>query len=145
MDRSSSPPANTHGHPDTGARYSQAELEAELQARTAELRSQLEERHHAEEALRSQARLLELTRAVAVSANQAASVDEALQSCVDQVGALLGWAVGHAFVSAPGTQEMLSTSIWHLQDPARFQRLREATEQLSLGVGQGLPGRVCQT
>lgn len=57
-----------------------------------------------------------------------------------------GWPVGHAYVCCgqPGG-ELVSSGIWHLGDPARFDAFRQATEATSFACRRGLPGQILET
>jgi len=87
------------------------------------------------------AALIRLLQVVAVAANEAESVEAALQTCLDAVCAHTGWPLGHAWlVDAAGV--LVPTGIWHTADPAAFPRFREATAQTRLAPGEGVAGRV---
>ena len=87
------------------------------------------------------AALIRLLQVVAVAANEAESVEAALQTCLDAVCAHTGWPLGHAWlVDAAGV--LVPTGIWHTADSAAFPRFREATAQTRLAPGEGVAGRV---
>ena len=82
----------------------------------------LVERHQrakeAELALREQTAVVELLQVVAVAANEAVTVDEAMRLCLNRVCAHSGWPVGHVYALAEnGSGALASTAIWHLADP----------------------------
>ena len=80
---------------------------------------------------------------MAVAANEATRVDEAVRLGLERVCAHTGWPVGHAFVLAgDGTGELAPAAAWHLADPERFAPFRAATEASRFAPGRGLPGRV---
>jgi PAS domain S-box-containing protein len=86
---------------------------------------------------------LQLLEEIATSANQASSVQEAMQSTLDRVCAFTRWPIRHVyFAPEENTGPMVSTNIWHLTDDDRFDRFREATERTDFPPGTGLPGRV---
>jgi PAS domain S-box-containing protein len=86
---------------------------------------------------------LQLLEEIATSANQASSVQEAMQSTLDRVCAFTRWPIGHVyFAPEENTGPMESNSIWHLTGDDRFDQFREATERLDFPPGAGLPGRV---
>jgi len=100
----------------------------------------MSEAAHEMSALASRAfRLLQVT---AVAANQATTVEEAMKACIDAVCGECGWPVGHFYLPASDGAELSSSSVWHLDDPSRFEAFRRTTEALRLRRGQGLPGRV---
>jgi signal transduction histidine kinase len=92
---------------------------------------------------RQQTAFVHLLQVVAVTANEASTVEEALQRCLDQVCGQTGWPVGHAYLLADdGTGALVPTALWHLDAPERFATFRQVTEAMRLGPGAGLPGRV---
>ncbi|MFL5383486.1 MAG: sensor histidine kinase [Longimicrobiaceae bacterium] len=90
------------------------------------------------------AALIELLQVVAVAANEAESVDAALQTCLDAVCAHTGWPLGHAFLT-DASGALVATGIWHADPPDRFPRFRAATEEARFAPGQGIAGRVLAT
>ena len=103
-------------------------------------------RKHTEEVLREQSALVQLLQDVAVASNEARTVDDALQACLDRVCAHTGWPVGHAYLlSDSDAEEMVPTRLWYLDDPVRFEVFRRVTEATPLVRGSGLPGRVLAT
>ena len=96
-----------------------------------------------EEALRSKTAKLALMEAVPSSANEIADTDAFIQSCIDNICQYSGWPVGHAYRTEGDRESLLhSMKIWHLADPARFEKFRQLTEQTSFEPGDGVPGRV---
>ena len=101
------------------------------------------ERKQAEEALRRQTAFVRLLQQVAVTANQASSVEEAMQHVLDLICAHTGWPVGHVYLPADEAGAALApTTIWHLDTPERFQPFRKATEAIHFIAGAGLVSRV---
>jgi diguanylate cyclase (GGDEF)-like protein/PAS domain S-box-containing protein len=97
----------------------------------------LGERRQTVTLLREEQSLLHLLQEVAVAANEAHTVDEALQRVLDSVCAYTGWPVGHAYL--PDADGALAPSaLWHLDDPVRFEPFRLATERTPLKPGIGL-------
>lgn len=93
--------------------------------------------------LRQQTAFVHLLQVVAVTANEASTVEEAMQRCLDQVCGQTGWPVGHAYLIADdGTGALVPTALWHLETPERFATFRQVTEAMRLAPGVGLPGRV---
>jgi two-component system, sensor histidine kinase and response regulator len=84
----------------------------------------------------------QLLQVVTTAANEATTVEAALSVCLEQVCHHMQWPVGHALLTDPKTQEMVSTSLWHLDDPVRFEAFRQTTEATRFGPGVGLPGRI---
>jgi PAS domain S-box-containing protein len=88
--------------------------------------------------------LVRLLQVVAVAANESDSLEHALRTCLAAVCEHTGWQAGHVFLRDPAG-EMVSSGIWHLADPERFERFREATAHARFAPGQGLPGRVARS
>ncbi len=96
--------------------------------------------------LRQKSALVGLLQRVAVAANQAESLETALQIGIDEVCAYTGWPVGHAYIVAEdGCGELNPGGVWHLDDPERFATFRQITEVTRFRPGVGLPGRVLST
>jgi signal transduction histidine kinase/ActR/RegA family two-component response regulator/HAMP domain-containing protein len=96
---------------------------------------------------------LQLLQAVAVAANEAETVEEALQITLDRVCASTGWPVGHGLLrvdpdgpAGPGDPDrepvLVSSGVWHLDDEQRFGVFRRVTTEYRFTPGVGLPGRV---
>ncbi|MEE8202070.1 MAG: PAS domain S-box protein [Candidatus Acidoferrales bacterium] len=101
------------------------------------------ERKQAEAVLQQKTALVQLLQVAAVAANEASTSEEAMQICLDHVCAYTGWPVGHVYVSAgDSTGELVPTTIWYLETPARFETFRKVTEVTRFAPGVGLPGRV---
>lgn len=103
----------------------------------------ISERKQAEKALQEQTAYVRLLQKIAVAANEASVVDKAIQVCLDEVCTLTKWPVGHAYtLAADGTGELVTTGLWHLDHPNRFETFRNVTEVTRFALGVGLPGRV---
>lgn len=89
---------------------------------------------------------LELLHAVAVAANEAATVEDALQEALDRVCEHTGWPVGHVYLLDNASGALKPSGIWHLGEPREcFEPFRHATESTILARGVGLPGRVLES
>jgi PAS domain S-box-containing protein len=98
------------------------------------------------EASRRNTSFLELLNRVAVASNEASTVDEAMQTSLDEVCRLTGWPVGHVYMPDPQDPKVLApTTLWHLDDAGRFENFRKVTEAMPLEGGKGLPGRVLES
>jgi signal transduction histidine kinase len=93
---------------------------------------------HQNEALQ---RILQVT---AAAANEATTVEAAMQVCIDEVCAQTGWDVGHAWVRGP-EGVLVPTDVWHLSSPSRYAALLRDTMQSVCAPGVGLLGRVFET
>src|SRR6266542_2093860 len=117
-----------------------ADEERKPRAFTAYVRD-ITERKRMAEALEREAAGLKLLEAVAFAANEASSVDDAMQFALDRVCAHMGWPVGHVYMRDP-CGELVPSSIWHIDDPDRFRAFREVTQATRFTCGMGLPGSV---
>ncbi|MCI0395708.1 MAG: GAF domain-containing protein [Chloroflexi bacterium] len=89
---------------------------------------------------------IQLLYQVAVTANEAISVDEALQTAVSQICAYTDWPIGHVYKPAEdGSGEIAPTDIWCLDNVDRFQAFYKATMTTHFVPGRGLVGRVFQS
>jgi two-component system NtrC family sensor kinase len=101
------------------------------------------ERKRAEAELRRQTAFVQLLQLVAVTANQAVSVESAVQRVLEQVCTHLGWLLGHAyFLAGDSIGELVPTALWYLEDPERFVPFQQATEMTRFVPGVGLVGQV---
>jgi NO-binding membrane sensor protein with MHYT domain/signal transduction histidine kinase len=95
------------------------------------------------QALHRQVSFKELLQSVAVAANEATSIEAALQFALDRICAHTGWPVGHVYFYTPGSaKELISSSLWHIENEERFVALCDATQSTRLYSGMGVPGRV---
>ncbi len=97
------------------------------------------------QALHRQVSFVELLQSVAVAANEATSTDTVMQFALDRICAHTGWPVGHVYFCAPDSTDLISSTLWHVEDPERFAALCNATQRTRLHAGMGLPGRVVKT
>jgi signal transduction histidine kinase len=96
--------------------------------------------------LREEKARVQLLQDVAVAANQASGIDEAIRNCLDRVCAFTGWPIGHAYrLADDGTGELEPMGCWHLDDPDRYETFRRISDQTRFKPGVGLPGRVFAT
>src|SRR5262249_25046713 len=84
-----------------------------------------------------------LLYAVAACANEADTLEEALQSSLERICAFGGWPVGHVYLVSDGEpKELVPTNMWYAADPVRFEALRRATRRTRESPGMGTPGHV---
>jgi ammonium transporter len=102
-------------------------------------------REEALKALEQKSAFLQLLRRAATASNQAKTMEQAMQTCLEDICTFTGWPVGHCFMVDDEAGELVSTGIWHLDDPERFKSFREGTEALRLAPGPGLSGHSLAT
>ncbi|MCG3200882.1 MAG: Sensor histidine kinase RcsC [Gammaproteobacteria bacterium] len=104
------------------------------------------ERKEAEAALHKHNIYLQLLNKIAFAANEAVAIEDVLRICLDEVCFNTGWQVGHAYImAADGSGELVSTRLWHIEEPEKLKTFQQATEELRFAPGIGLPGRVLQS
>lgn len=96
------------------------------------------------EDLQSKTKLVLLLQEIAVTSNEASTMEEALQICLDKVCAHTGWPIGHAYLP-DSNRKLIPSKIWHIENPEQFEVFRKITEVTSFDMGVGLPGRVIAT
>jgi PAS domain S-box-containing protein len=72
---------------------------------------------------------------------ESVTLDEAAPRVLQTVGERLGWDMGTLWLSESGAGRLHCREIWHRNTPEATE-LAQATEILSFGIGEGLPGRV---
>jgi PAS domain S-box-containing protein len=103
----------------------------------------LSEHKQAKKALQQQSTFVSVLQRAAIAANEALTIEDAMQTCLAQVCAHMRWPVGHVyFAPRDATGQLVPAGIWSLQNPERFETFRQVTERTPLAPGVGLPGRV---
>ncbi len=121
---------------DAALRSANAHLEERVHQRTATLEARTTE-------LIEKNRTIALLEGIAVAANEAENVDEALHAALREICQYTNWPVGHVYtVSEDDPELMVSTKLWYLEDPHRFVTLVRISESTHFRSGIGLPGRV---
>jgi predicted signal transduction protein with EAL and GGDEF domain len=90
---------------------------------------------------------ISLLERIAVAANEAASVDDAMRHALDAVCRYAGWPLGHLLLVRDGASIGLldSTGVWHDESNGRYEALRALTETIGFGIEVGLPGQVLRS
>jgi diguanylate cyclase (GGDEF)-like protein len=83
---------------------------------------------------------LRLLKTVAKAANEATGVESAIGTALQAICAHSSWPLGHAWLLSPDGA-LDSTGLW-AGDERRYGPFRDATLELRLPAGVGLPGRV---
>jgi PAS domain S-box-containing protein len=103
------------------------------------------ERVEAERAMKRQTSVIHLLQDVAIAANQANTISEAITTALAQVCQHSGAALGHAYFIQDGPPMTLTpSSLWYAAKPEKFAVFRAITEATVLQLGEGLPGRVAE-
>ncbi len=93
--------------------------------------------------LSRKAKSIELMKNIAIAANKSDSINESINICMKMVCTYMGWPIGHYYVLAnDGSKVLVTSKIWYLEHPKRFEIFRKITEKSRFELGIGLPGRV---
>ncbi|MBI5764810.1 MAG: GAF domain-containing protein [Planctomycetes bacterium] len=110
------------------------------------IRSDITARKQHERLLKQRAVESDLLHRGAQIASDVQDFNDALQQIVDLICAIGGWPMGHVYFPAnDGTGELVSSPIWHFDDPDAFAEFRKVTEQTRFAPGVGMPGRILQS
>jgi PAS domain S-box-containing protein len=102
-----------------------------------------EELSKTNESLNEKAKSIELMKDIAIAANELNNINESVSICMKMVCNYMGWPIGHYYVAAnDGSNKLVTSGIWHLEYPNRFEMFRKVTEETHFEPGIGLPGRV---
>lgn len=86
-----------------------------------------------------------LYRAVTMAENTK-SYHQAVQRCLEIVGQMTGWPIGHAYwLPEPGNAALQSSSLWTIEGPESLGGFREESEELRFEKGVGLPGSIWES
>jgi PAS domain S-box-containing protein len=100
------------------------------------------ERKFVERSLKKETDYVSLLQSATAAANEAETVEEAMQICLDKICELMGWSIGHVYkVQTDESIKLVSTKIWHLEAPEKFAEFVSETENLILKSSEGLPGQ----
>ena len=86
-----------------------------------------------------------LLEQIAVAANEAAGVEDAMARALAAVCRYAGWPLGHLILVREDGRALDSTAVWHDESGGRFAPLQALTETTHFASGIGLPGRVLDT
>ncbi len=87
--------------------------------------------------------LVHVIRAVTAAADQGAGIEAAARVGLERLCVYLGWPVGHLYVvSEADPRVLVSSGVWHLDDPDRFEAFRSATEEAPCKAGSSFPAGV---
>lgn len=108
----------------------------------------ISDRKKVEEEARHNARNQQLLQAVMQAANEARTVEVALEDCLEVVSAHAGWSVGHAYVVEDENPDLLVPTrlwYWYFDDPGKFETFRRVMQETTIAKGEDLPGKVFES
>lgn len=88
------------------------------------------ERTHVEAALQQKTGFVQLLQHVAVAANEATTIQQAVQAAIKHICQHMGWAIGHAYVTDACQTTASAMMLWHGADDEPLSALRLRLEQL---------------
>ena len=98
----------------------------------------------AEEALHKEARFIRLLQEVAVAANEASSVEEAMRTCLGKICTFTSFSLGHVYLlDSKGI--LIPTDLWFFDHFKKYETFMKVTESTTFVKGVGLPGRVLKS
>ena len=84
-----------------------------------------------ESALQKKEALLQLLQEITALANEARSIEGAMQRAIELVCRFTGWCIGHVYILNEMSPDTLTPSkLWYLEDDSRFGPFRVWTEKL---------------
>ncbi|MBI4384497.1 MAG: PAS domain S-box protein [Nitrospinae bacterium] len=103
----------------------------------------ISERKRSEEVLKRKTAYVRMLQEVAIAANEALTVESAMQSAMDHICGIIGWPLGHLYlVSEKPARELVPTNLWHITDPEKYAAFVRITGRSKFSPGVGLPGRI---
>ena len=95
--------------------------------------------HEAQLEIERQSRFVELLQAVTATANEYATLEDALEPALRLLRDALDWPLAHVYRLEESV--LHPTPIWASDGSGRFEEFRERTERTRFAEGEGLPGR----
>ncbi|HUI07315.1 MAG TPA: PAS domain S-box protein [Verrucomicrobiae bacterium] len=106
----------------------------------------LRKRQRTEQVLHERTSLLQLQQVIAAAANEASTVEEAMEATLDLVCSYAGWPMAHAlFVGEGGHHRLVFTGVWHGNDRARSGPSEKFVDAKSLICTNNLAAEVLKT
>jgi diguanylate cyclase (GGDEF)-like protein/PAS domain S-box-containing protein len=103
-------------------------------------------RKQMESALRKQTESTRLLGKLAIISSEAKNIHQALQNCLKDICMSIEWPVGHIYYPAKdSSEEFISSGIWHLHEPDKYNDFCQATEKTRSSQGVTLPGEVLKS
>lgn len=90
-------------------------------------------------------RTINLLRKVAVTANNAKTIEEVVQFGIEQICAYTEWSIGHCYLIDPETDILRTSGAWYFSDPEQFMSFYYKTSELTFKPGEGWIGTILET
>ena len=103
-----------------------------------------------EDQVTQQTAMLKLLQDITRAANEAKTVDEAMQSAMRRIAQYNGWQVGHLWLMAPDNGQLISSGMWYVSDRAAYavdqlDAFMQICEQIKFSLGEDLVGAVFES
>ena len=117
---------------------------AQLEKLTQSLMRERDARLQADAATESRLRQLQVLETITTAANDADTLEQALQFAIDEICRYTGWPLGHCFHVRKGAKPsvLVSSGIWHGANRPEFSAFRCMSGDPQFLAEQDLPGRV---
>jgi PAS domain S-box-containing protein len=103
------------------------------------------ERKRAERELERKTATMQMLKSVAVAANQAATIEDALETTLAELSDYTGWPVGHALLPDSSSGRLRPAGLWHLADPEQYGSVTVPGDGPESQSSTGLSDRVLAT
>jgi diguanylate cyclase (GGDEF)-like protein/PAS domain S-box-containing protein len=104
------------------------------------------ERKKTEQSLSQKNAFVQLLYVVTMATNESSTLEEALQTCLNEICGHMGWSVGHVyFKSGERERTLCPSTLWFFDAPAEFAGFKMLTEKTYLQAGEELPGTVLES
>ena len=100
----------------------------------------ISERKSMERALHASERSAQLLKQIAIAANTAPTVADALQAAIESIAGWKGWQLGHVLKLDKASGTAIDAKIWWSEEPERYRPFMEASRGMVFKKGLGLPG-----
>ena len=118
----------------------------EIKNTNVSLKNEIENHLETHKVLQYKTKFIQLFQEIAFTANEAMTVEEAMQICLDKVCLFTGWPIGHIYLTDSVGNKMIPSKTWHVTGPPqRFETFRKITETTLLDSELSLPGRVLKS
>ena len=108
------------------------------------LTDEITEHKKTEASLQKEANLIRLLQDVAVTTNEASTVDESMRTCIGKVCTYTKFSLGHVYLLDPNGI-LVPSDLWFFDRHKKYEEFKKATESTTFIKGSGLPGRVLES
>jgi PAS domain S-box-containing protein len=103
------------------------------------------ERQIYESQLQWETGVVQLSRDIAMAANDYPDAEGTLNFVLQRLCQFMGWPVGHIYLKGNSSTSLVPDHLWHIEDPAKYKALKTMMEQTIFENRTGLLGKVIAT